>query len=84
MGRPSNTRRKGRPPAGPDGAKRSELRHQIGARVAEETFHQLRALAAVLGTSQAEVIARALDALQGTLPPDQQRVTKLLAKRASR
>jgi hypothetical protein len=54
--------------------------HQIGARVPEPTYRQLRALAAVLGTSQADVLARALQALQHTLPPDQQSVVKLLAR----
>ena len=81
MGQPHHSRRKGRPPAGPGGAKRSEMRHQIAARVTDTTFRQLRALAAVLGTSQADVLARALKALQQTLPPDQQNVVKLLTRR---
>ena len=82
MGRPPDPRRKGRPPAGPGGAKRSELPHQIGARVAEPTYRQLRALTAVLGTSQADVLARALHALQQTLTPDQQSLVKMLTRRA--
>lgn len=55
--------------------------HQIGARVPEPTYRQLRALAAVLGTSQADVLTRALQALQRTLPSDQQSVVKLLTRR---
>lgn len=57
------------------------MRHQIAARVTESTYRQLRALAAALGTSQADVLSRALKALQQTLPPDQQKVVKLLGRR---
>jgi hypothetical protein len=60
------------------------MRHQIAARVAEPTYRQLRALAAVLGTSQADVLARALDALQRTLSSDQQNVLGLLVRRRAR
>ena len=58
--------------------------HQIAARVAEPTYPQLRALAAVLGTSQADVLTRALGALHRTLPADQQRVVTLLTRRGRR
>jgi hypothetical protein len=58
--------------------------HQIAARVSEPTYRQLRALAAVLGTSQAEVLTRALRELQRTLPSEQQSVVKLLSRRRDR
>jgi hypothetical protein len=84
MVRSPDARRRGRPPSGPGGAKRSEMPRQIGARVPESTYRQLRALTAVLATSQADVLGRALQALQKTLPSDQQSVVKLLIRRGRR
>ena len=75
------TRRKGRPPAGPNGQPRAELRHQISARLAPETYAQLKALTAVLGVSQADVIARGFDALQASLTSSERRLVALLRKR---
>jgi len=69
---------RGRPAAGPGGEKRSEMRRQIAARVPDATYAQLRALTAVLDTSQAEVLARALGALEATLSPPQRNALRLL------
>ena len=74
-------RRRGRPPAGPSGQPRTKMRHQISARVSDETYAQLKALAAVLRISQAEVIARGFDALERSLGVAEQRVVTLLRKR---
>ena len=52
--------------------------HQIAARVPDEIHRQLKALAMVLNTSQADVLTKALSALQQTLPPAQRRVVRAL------
>lgn len=57
------------------------MRHQISARLSEETYAQLKALSAVLQISQAEVIARGFDALERALPAAEQRLVALLRKR---
>ena len=74
-------RRKGRPPAGPNGQARVSLRHQISARLSSETYAQLKALSAVLQISQADVIARGFDALQASLTASERRLVTLLRKR---
>ena len=56
-------------------------RHQISARLAPETYAQLKALSAVLQVSQADVIMRGFDALQSSLSPDERRLVALLRKR---
>jgi hypothetical protein len=73
--------RRGRPPAGPKGQPRATMRHQISARLSEETYAQLKALAAVLQVSQADVIARGFDALERSLSPAEQRLLALFRKR---
>ena len=73
-------RRVGRPAAGPGGEKRTEMRHQVTARIPDDTYALLRALAAALHTSQAEVVVQALHALQQTLPPDVRRVVTALQR----
>ena len=73
-------RRVGRPAAGPGGEKRTEMRHQVTARIPDDTYALLRALAAALHTSQAEVVVRGLDALRQTLPPDVRRVVNALLR----
>ncbi len=70
---------RGRPPVGPGGEKRTEMR-QMTARIPDADYRLLRALAAVLHTSQAGVVSRALAALKATLPPHVQKVVQLLAK----
>ena len=57
------------------------MRHQISARLSEETYAQLKSLAAVLQISQADVIARGFDALEGSLTPAEQRLLTLFRKR---
>lgn len=57
------------------------MRQQISARLSAETYAQLRGLSAVLQVSQADVIARGFDALEGTLTPAEQRLLSLLKKR---
>ena len=56
------------------------MRHQVTARVPDDTYALLRALAAALHTSQADVIVRALDALTRTLPPDIRKVVDVLQR----
>ena len=51
---------------------------QIAARVPEGVHRQLRALTAVLNTSQADVLTRALTALELTLPPARRRLVREL------
>ncbi len=72
--------RRGRPPAGPGGQKRSEMRHQIAARVPADTYWALRALSTVLALSQADVLSHALDALAGGLTPAQKRAVRAIAR----
>ena len=57
------------------------MRRQIAARVPDVTYAQLRALAAVLGTSQADVLSHALTALEGTLSAGQRQAVRLLTRR---
>ena len=66
----ATTRRRGRPPVGAVGEKRSEMRHQVTARIPERDYRLLRVLSAALQTSQANVITRALAALSASLPAD--------------
>jgi len=76
----ATNRRPGRPPVGPGGQKRSTMRHQVTARIPEDDYRLLRALAAALQTSQAEVITRALAALTASLPIATQRVVRMLQR----
>ena len=78
---PSRKKSPGRPPVGPGGEKRSEMRHQVTARVPEADYRLLRALSAALQTSQAEVLTRGLAALNASLAPDVRRVVKALVAR---
>jgi hypothetical protein len=57
------------------------MRHQISARLSDETYAQLKALSAVLQASQAEVIARGFEALEQSLGDSEQRLIALLKKR---
>jgi hypothetical protein len=57
------------------------MRHQISARLSDDTYAQLKALVAVLQVSQAEVISRGFDALERALGPAEQRLVALLRKR---
>ena len=59
------------------------MRHQISARLSEETYAQLKALTAVLQVSQADVIARGFDVLERSLRPSEQQLVALLKKRES-
>ena len=56
---------------------------QISARLPDETCVQLKALAVILQASQAEVIARAIAALEQSLGEKEQRLADLLRKRNS-
>ena len=69
-------RRRGRPPAGPQGQRRVSMR-QISARLPDYAHAQLKALSAVLGVSQADVITRALAALDASLPEPQRHAVAL-------
>ena len=75
---------RGRPPAGAHGEKRSQMRHQVTARVPDADYRLLRALSATLQTSQAEVIARALAALTNTLSTDEQNIVRLMQRKTHR
>jgi predicted DNA-binding protein len=57
------------------------MRHQISARLSDETYAQLKALSAVLQASQAEVIARGFEALEQSLSDSEQQLVALLKKR---
>ncbi len=57
------------------------MRHQISARLSDETYAQLKALSAVLEASQAEVIARGFEALEQSLSDSEQQLVALLKKR---
>ena len=74
-------RRVGRPAAGPGGQKRTEMRHQVTARIPDDDYALLLALAAALQTSQAEVLVRGLTALTQALPPDIRKVVTVLRRR---
>ena len=54
---------------------------QISARLPDETCAQLKALSVVLQTSQADVLARAISALEQALSETDQRLATLLRKR---
>lgn len=76
--------RRGRPPSGPKGTKRSKF-PQLSVRVATESIVLLKALKILLGRSQADIVADALVALRDRLPrqarADVAAQTKLLSKR---
>ena len=57
------------------------MRHQIAARVPAATHASLRVLSAILESSQAEVLTRALAALATSLSPAQARAYRLLLAR---
>jgi hypothetical protein len=57
------------------------MRHQISARLSDDTYAQLKALTAVLRASQADVIARGFDALEQSLGDAEQRLVTLLRNR---
>ena len=59
------------------------MRHQISARISDETYAHLKALAAVLQVSQAEVITRGFAALERSLAPTEQKLVALLRKRGA-
>jgi hypothetical protein len=73
-------RRVGRPAAGPGGQKRTEMRHQVTARIPDGPYALLRALSAALQLSQADVVVRALAALTDTLPADVRKVVQVLSR----
>ena len=75
-------KRRGRPPAGPKGQSRSTMR-QISARLPDDTCAQLKALSIVLHISQADVIARAIAALEQSLSESDQRAAAQLRKRST-
>jgi hypothetical protein len=54
---------------------------QISARLSRSSQAQLKALSAVLQVSQAEVIARSLEALERSLGTSEQRLVSMLKKR---
>ena len=56
------------------------MRHQITARVPELDFRLLQALAAVLNTSQADVVSRGLHALRDALPASTRRLVTALRR----
>ena len=72
---------RGRPPAGRNGEPRSAMRHQITARVPDQTYAKLKALAALLQQSQAAVLELAMDALEGTLPAADRKILDALKRR---
>jgi hypothetical protein len=74
-------KQRGRPPAGPKGQTRRSMRHQISARLSDDTYAQLKALTAVLRASQADVIALGFDALERSLGEGEQKLVSLLRKR---
>jgi hypothetical protein len=73
-------RRVGRPAAGPGGQKRTEMRHQVTARIPDGSYALLRALSAAMQISQADVVVRALTALTDTLPADVRKVVQVLQR----
>jgi predicted negative regulator of RcsB-dependent stress response len=74
------SKRRGRPPAGPKGQSRATMR-QISARIPDDTYAQLKALAVVLQISQADVIGKAVNALEQSLGDAELRLVRLLRKR---
>jgi hypothetical protein len=77
-------RRVGRPAAGPGGQKRTEMRHQVTARIPDGPYALLRALSAALQLSQADVVVRALAALTDSLPADVRKVVQVLQRQHGR
>ena len=73
-------KRRGRPPAGPKGQRRATMR-QISARIPDDTYAQLKALTVALQISQADVIRKAVDALEHSLGDADLRLVRLLRKR---
>ena len=59
------------------------MRHQVTARIADADYALLRALAAALQTSQADVIAQGLAALKATLTPEARKLVQLLERRGA-
>ena len=57
------------------------MRHQISARLPDDTYAQLKALAAVLRLSQADVISRGFEALERSLDSTERRLVGLLRRR---
>ena len=57
------------------------MRHQISARLPDDAYAQLKALAAVLRMSQADVIARGFEALERSLDTTERRLVGLLRRR---
>jgi hypothetical protein len=56
------------------------MRHQVTARIPASDYRLLRALSAVLHTSQADVVTRGLVALKANLPSATQRIVNALLK----
>ena len=56
------------------------MRHQVTARISASDYRLLRALSAVLHTSQADVVTRGLVALKASLPTGTQRIVNALLK----
>jgi hypothetical protein len=54
---------------------------QISARIPDDTYAQLKALTAVLQVSQADVIGKAVEALERSLGDGEIRLVRLLRKR---
>lgn len=57
------------------------MRHQIAARVPDATYAQLKALAAFLQVSHAEVLTRALDALERSMSTSERALLRSLRER---
>ena len=79
-GRAMVAKRRGRPPAGPRGQPRATMR-QISARIPDETYTRLKALTVVLQISQADAVAKAVEALEQSLGEAELRLVRLLRKR---
>jgi hypothetical protein len=58
------------------------MRHQVTARIPDDDYARLLALAAALHTSQAEVLVRGLRALAQTLPADIRKVVNVLQRQS--
>jgi hypothetical protein len=56
------------------------MRHQVTARIPDDQYALLRALTAVLHTSQAEVLVRGLTALTESLPREVRKVVSALQR----
>jgi hypothetical protein len=54
---------------------------QISARIPDDTYAQLKALTVVLQISQADVIGKAVEALERSLGDAEARLVRLLRKR---